>query len=247
MSRNARHDIDLSALPTVADVDDDDLIDRDEKWHEYQRQREVAAAAAAVVVEEPAPHEPEAEPEVLLEMPADEPEPESELVMPEAEVEPEPELAPEPPEVVIAPPLPKKRIIETPPVMEIAEPVEVEEPAEPEVVIPPPLPKKKRVVENDVAASQLKSVEGGTAPAVGSAEEVAAGSAGADCLGQYISILEPRHVEIAQGILEEAGRVRRALPALPIKLLELGAQMDWRPGSDHQLVVAANPLDLATK
>ena len=122
MSRNARHDIDLSALPTVADVDDDDLIDRDEKWHEYQRQREIAAAAAAVVVEEPAPQEPELEPE---------------LVMPEAEaeVEPEPELEPEPPEVVIAPPLPKKRIIE------------VEEPAEPEVVIPPPLPKKKRVVE----------------------------------------------------------------------------------------------------
>ncbi|MBL9184983.1 MAG: hypothetical protein JNN17_22745 [Verrucomicrobiaceae bacterium] len=124
MSRNARHDIDLSALPTVADVDDDDLIDRDEKWHEYQRQKEAAAtAAAAAVVEEPAPPEPE--PEMLV----DEPEPE--FVMPEPEPVPEP--------------LPLIEI--QAPRVEVEAPVEVEEPPEPEVVIAPPLPKKERLIE----------------------------------------------------------------------------------------------------
>ncbi|MFO1437473.1 MAG: hypothetical protein U1F81_04070 [Verrucomicrobiaceae bacterium] len=152
MSRNARHDIDLSALPTVADVDDDDLIDRDEKWHEYQRQREVAAAAAAVVVEERPPQEPEPEPEMLVETPAFEPEPE--VVMPEAEVETEPELEPEPPALIQI----------QPPRVEVVEPVEVEEPAEPEVVIaPPPLPKKERVVEKPARKTETPPVKLGKA------------------------------------------------------------------------------------
>lgn len=60
MSRNARHDIDLSALPTVADLEDDDLIDRDEKWQAYQQGK------VQVPAHEPEPeavaHEPEPEP-----------------------------------------------------------------------------------------------------------------------------------------------------------------------------------------
>lgn len=92
MSRHARHDIDLSALPTVADVDDDDLIDRDEKWHEYQSARKVAAS----------PAEPE---------PVHVPEPEMKVVEPEPELLPEPEVfveAPKPveeaPAIFIQPP-----------------------------------------------------------------------------------------------------------------------------------------------
>jgi hypothetical protein len=92
MSRHARHDIDLSALPTVADVDDDDLIDRDEKWHEYQSTRQSAAL----------PAEPE---------PVHMPEPEMKAVEPEPEFFPEPDMfveAPQPgeetPVIFIQPP-----------------------------------------------------------------------------------------------------------------------------------------------
>ncbi|MFM2165997.1 MAG: hypothetical protein RIS79_368, partial [Verrucomicrobiota bacterium] len=81
MSRHARQDLDLSALPTVADVEDDDLIDRDDKWHEFQRSRQVVEVPAPVIPETapeseparqaPAPememvHEPDPEPEALI-------------------------------------------------------------------------------------------------------------------------------------------------------------------------------------
>lgn len=69
MSRHASHDIDLSALPTVADEAEEDLIDRDEKWQEYQKGRsmglEPPAPAPALAAEpEPAwqPPGPEAPP-----------------------------------------------------------------------------------------------------------------------------------------------------------------------------------------
>ena len=104
MSRN-RIEIDLNALPTVADHDDDDLIDRDEQWHEYQRQKTAAEAPAEEIVEAPAP---EMAPEpVQAEI---ETEPEPEVFQPQAEeVELEPEIAiseppaPEPPPVIQKP------------------------------------------------------------------------------------------------------------------------------------------------
>ncbi|MBL9132362.1 MAG: hypothetical protein JNG86_14250, partial [Verrucomicrobiaceae bacterium] len=108
MSRPARHDIDLSALPTVADVDDDDLIDRDSAWHEHQRtkqrQAEVEAAAQTYAEPEPveeAPHETawpaEAETEAVNEPePAAEAHAEPELLQEANEAELEPEDAFEP-------------------------------------------------------------------------------------------------------------------------------------------------------
>ncbi|MBE7493367.1 MAG: hypothetical protein HS117_00320 [Verrucomicrobiaceae bacterium] len=73
MSRPARHDIDLSALPTVADLEDDDLIDRDAVWHAHQatkQQQQQPETEADSVTQAPA--EPEHAPEV---MPPAEPEP----------------------------------------------------------------------------------------------------------------------------------------------------------------------------
>src|SRR5688572_26011783 len=74
---------------------------------------------------------------------------------------------------------------------------------------------QKRIVENDVAGSQLKSVKGVVALTVGGAEEVAAGSAAADCLGQNITVLEPRHVEVTQRVLVKGGSARGVLAWLP--------------------------------
>ena len=120
MSRN-RIDIDLNALPTVADHDDDDLIDRDEQWEEFQRQKAA----------EPRPEEvytPEAPPEpVQAEI---EPEPEPEIFEPQAE-----EAAPEPEMTISEPPAP-----EPPPVLE--EPVKAEVTR---IVIQPPKLVKKPV------------------------------------------------------------------------------------------------------
>ena len=71
MSRNPSHDIDLSALPTVADSGEDDLIDRDEQWHEFQRRKLLGSEHhTAAVVEETIRQDPE----VLAEIPASEPE-----------------------------------------------------------------------------------------------------------------------------------------------------------------------------
>ena len=126
MSRHTPPNIDLSALPTVADLDDDDLIDRDAKWEEFQREKErtVAEQAPAPEPEQHAPPEaevhaePEPESEVAHEPPAEtyrEPEPE---VQPEPEVEfhaPEPEEAPVPAEVAPSPaPAAAEIVIQTP-------------------------------------------------------------------------------------------------------------------------------------
>jgi hypothetical protein len=71
MSRNPSHDIDLSALPTVADSGEDDLIDRDEQWHEFQRRKLLGSEHhTAAVVEETIRQDPE----VLAKISASEPE-----------------------------------------------------------------------------------------------------------------------------------------------------------------------------
>lgn len=125
MSRHARHDIDLSALPTVADLDDDDLIDRDEKWHEYQSTRKVAAEAAP-------PHDPE---------PVHVPEPEMKVVEPEPEFFPEPEVLVEAPKPVEEAPV----IFIQPPRVEHDETPALK--AEDEAVEPPPVLAPKSEVQ----------------------------------------------------------------------------------------------------
>ncbi len=153
MSRH-RPNPDFSALPTVADVDDDDLIDKDDQWHAHQHQKQQAQA----------PHEPEPEPEPVIA--AQEPEvvyqteiepepesvsdPEPDLAFePEAEPEPAPEPEPEPepePVVEIKPPEPVapmklRKEKTTPPTL----------PA-----IPPPPPKSKAPIAEVVQRDEGK-------------------------------------------------------------------------------------------
>lgn len=163
MSRHARHDIDLSALPTVADVDDDDLIDRDEKWHEYQRLKEAQPAPTPVeeLAHHPEPdpvyhHEPEPEPE-FVEAPA----PASALLEIQPPRTPEVMLAEEP-EEVIQPPAPVQKQVkktqareETPPVSfglkaeERSDEAETSPKAERHIEVPKPPPAEPLSAEEE--------------------------------------------------------------------------------------------------
>ncbi|MFM7604456.1 MAG: hypothetical protein ACKO8Z_04565 [Prosthecobacter sp.] len=113
MSRNPSHDIDLSALPTVADSGEDDLIDRDDQWHEFQRRKHLGSEHhTAAVVEEAI----QQDPEVLAQIPASEPESVAPEVQPLIQSEHSSveltrvaqEEAVAEPEIVIASPTPKK-------------------------------------------------------------------------------------------------------------------------------------------
>ncbi len=140
MSRHARHDIDLSALPTVADVDDDDLIDRDEKWHEFQRSREVAKAPEP----EPVWHAPEQQVDVVHE-----PEP-----VPEASIVEEP--PPAPPEEIRLIDIQPPRALET-----IEEPV-VEDAPEEAIPVPKPAASAKTKLRESKPKAETPPVSFGT-------------------------------------------------------------------------------------
>ncbi|MBK8094465.1 MAG: hypothetical protein IPK32_21515 [Verrucomicrobiaceae bacterium] len=158
MSRH-HQDIDLHALPTVADHDDDDLIDRDDRWHEHQRQKEQEKATAAV----PTPHEqptahPEPQPEIA-------PEPYFE---PEAENEPQETPLENPAESALEPEI--VQIDEIPPVVAPAhsepqiEPPEAQSPPEePQADEPPhedshPIDVPKPPPEPELSEEQKKHV-----------------------------------------------------------------------------------------
>ncbi|MFN7563876.1 MAG: hypothetical protein ACK5TH_19025, partial [Prosthecobacter sp.] len=140
MSRHARHDIDLSALPTVADVDDDDLIDRDEKWHEFQRSREVAKAPEP----EPVWHAPEQQVDVVHE-----PEP-----VPEASIVEEP--PPAPPEEIRLIDIQPPRALET-----MEEPV-VEDAPEETIPVPKPAAPAKTKLRESKPKAETPPVSFGT-------------------------------------------------------------------------------------
>jgi len=170
MSRN-RIEIDLNALPTVADHDDDDLIDRDEQWEEFQRQKMTAETSVEEVTPEPPPEPVQAEIA---------PEPEPEIFEPQAEeVAPEPEMtisespAPEPPPVVeepvkaeitrivIQPPKRPKKPVEAPIEMvkdkePEAETPEAAEKTPVEVPKPPPEPELTEEEKKQVFWRRLK-------------------------------------------------------------------------------------------
>jgi protein TonB len=145
MSRHARHDIDLSALPTVADVDDDDLIDRDEKWHEFQRSREAAKAPEPEIPEpEPVWHAPEQQVDVVHE-----PEP-----VPEASIVEEP--PPAPPEEIRLIDIQPPRALET-----MEEPV-VEDAPEETIPVPKPAAPAKTKLRESKPKAETPPVSFGT-------------------------------------------------------------------------------------
>ena len=86
----------------------------------------------------------------------------------------------------------------------------------------------------NVGVSELDSVEFPVVLTVGGAEEVTSSRTFDDGLCDHAAIFKAGQVEVTERVFPDIGGFDRELVGLPVKVLELGAQMDGRPGCESE-------------